>query len=335
MARGKPRSKPETHSSSFADAIKFATLILKDHGSINETHVCVQNNLVTAFNGVLAIGHKCDNDIVAYPQAKLTAEALSKCGQTVAISTNQARLSIRSGSFRAYVPCIETGLIEPQIPDLPVATIDDKLKEALIAAGGLSNENDQQIYNVSVLLSGGSVISSMGGSLLYQHWHGIDLPPLLVLPTAFCAVLGKINKKLTRFGYSNHSVTFYFEDDSWIRSQCCAEPWPDVSRVFDCKADLQPFPVDFWKALAAVAPFSEGMVWLRNGRLASHAQEGAGAEFELAGMQGGWTYPAKHLAFLQPWANVVDFQAQGANGPCLSAMGRNARAIIAGVKNSS
>lgn len=332
MPRGKPRTAAAPHSSAFADAIKFVSLILKDHGAINETHISIQNNNVTAFNGVLAIGCKCDNDIMASPQAKLLLEALSKCGQQLAITqlaTN--RLSIKSDKFRALIPCVDTNLLQQPVPDTAVAIIDDRLKDALIAAGDLSNENGQQIYNVSVLLHQGCVISSMGGGLLYQHWHGIDLPPMLAIPKTLCSTLGKINKKLTQFGYSPWSITLYFEDGSWIRSQLYAEPWPEVAHIFECKADLQPIAIEFWKALASVSPFSEGMVWLRGGKLTSHAAEGAGAEYEIA-MPGAWCYPARQLAMLKSWVTHADFQAQSINGPILLAMGRNARAVIAGVR---
>jgi hypothetical protein len=334
MPRAKRQSaKPSSNSNIFADALRFCALVLKDHGTINETHVSIKDHWCTAFNGVLAAGHRCDIDIQTCPQIKLTLEALSKCGQTLGIAGLDGKLLIKADRFKATIPCIAADLLQTPIPDLPIAIIDDRLKEALTIAGELPNENGQQIYNVSVLLNGMSVLSSLGGSLIFQYWHGIDLPLGLSIPKALCMVLAKIDKKLTKFGFSQWSVTFYFEDDSWVRTQLYQEKWPDVGNVFECVADLQQFPADFWPALAAVSPFGEGMVHLRSGVLASHDQEGAGATYELPGLLGSWCYPSRQLAFLRPFATHIDFQAQGPNGPMLLAMGKSARAVIAGVKN--
>lgn len=333
MSRPRKPSIAATSSNAFADALKFCALILKDHGAINETHVHIKDKWITAFNGILAVGHKCDNDIFACPQIKLTLAALSKCGQNIAITQlDNNRLSIKSDKFKAIIPCVATDLIEQPVPDPPIAVIDNRLKDAFGLM--LDSDNSQTIYSASVLLNGESLISSLAGAMLIEYWHGINLPIGLVIPKTLIVPITKINKKLTGFGFSSYSVTFHFEDESWIRSQLYAEQWPDISHIFDCKSNAWPFPADFFAGVAAVAPFGEGMVYLTDERLRSHAQEGAGAEFEAPGMQGSWCYPAKQLTLLQPWATHVDFQAEGANGIILYAAGKNARAVIAGVKQA-
>lgn len=326
-----PRRKSTTTTNAFSDALRFVAIICKDHGSINETHVCISNNAITAFNGVLSIGHLCDNAIITCPNAKLTLEALSKCGQNIAITQLDNRLSIKSDKFKAIIPCITNELLQTATPDEPCAIIDQRLLDAFALA--INDEDGESIYSKTILLNGETLISSFAGRMIIEYWHGISLPSGLVIPKALIAPLSKINKKITKFGFSPSSITFYFEDDSWIKSQTYAELWPDISHVFsECRHNLQPFPVDFWTALKAVAPFGEGLVYARNGRLCSHASEGAGAVYELLGLQGAWAYPAKQLVSLQAWASHVDFQAQGANGSCLYAAGKQARAVMAGVK---
>lgn len=331
--RPKKPSVAAVTSNAFADALKFCSLILKDHGTINETHVHIKDNWITAFNGTLAVGHKVNNDLHACPQIKLSIEALSKCGQNIAITQlDNNRLSIKSDKFKAIIPCITTDLLAVAIPDPPVADIDNRLKEAFEICGLLNTSDGQLIYAVSVLMNGQSLIASLSGQMLIEYWHGISLPTGLAIPKAFIQPLNKINKKLTKFGFSQSSITLYFEDDSWIKSQLYAEHWPDIAHVFDCKSNPWPVPVDFWKAVAAVAPFGEGTVTFHDGKLSSHADLNAGAEFDVSGLVGGPVYPARQLAFLQPWATHADFQAQGANGPMLYAIGKNARAVIAGIK---
>lgn len=325
------KKRTQTQSSNaFTDALKFVALICKDHGSINETHAHISNNQITAFNGVLSIGCvKIYNTLHACPQIKLALEALSKCGQNIAITQLDNRLSIKSDKFKAVIPCIANELLQTATPDEPCAIIDQRLLDAFALA--IEDEDGEGIYSKTVLLNGNTLISSFAGKMIIEYWHGIDLPKGLVIPKALITPLSKINKKVNKFGFSQSSITFYFEDDSWIKSQTYAEQWPEIGHVFECKANLQPFPVDFWDALKAVAPFGEGLVYFRDGRLCSHATEGTGAVYELPGLQGAWCYPAKQLASLQAWASHVDFQAQGANGACLYAAGKQARAVMAGV----
>lgn len=328
----KPRAATK-QLSAFSDAIAFCASILSDKGTISETHLRISNGQATAFNGTLAIGIKCESDITACPQSRMLTEALSKCGQQIAITQLDNRLSIRSDKFRAFVPCIDPVLLSTPTPDAPQVDVDDKLKTALSIAGELANENSERINDVSVLLDQGSVISSMGSGCILQYWHGFNLSPSLSIPKALCSRLAKINKPLAKFGCNQFSCTFYFTDGSWLKSQLYADRWPDVSSVFECQHDLQPFPVDFWDALAAVAPFGEGLVyWDGKGRLSSHAQEGAGASFDLPGYRGSsWCFPARQLALLKAFS-VADFQAQGLRGPVLYAASGMARAIIAGVR---
>lgn len=329
MAR--PRKQSSTVQNAFTDALKFCSLILKDHGTINETHVHIQNEWITAFNSILAVGHRIDSNIHACPQIKLTLEALSKCRQNIAITQlDNNRLSIKSEKFKAIIPCIATDLLSATIPDPPIAEIDNRLKQAFNVM--LDSDNSQSIYSASILLNGESLVSSLSGSMLIEYWHGINLPKGLSIPKELIYPLNKITKNLTKFGFSNNSVTLYFEDDSWIRSQLYAEQWPSIDHVFDCKSNAWPFQTDFWKAVKSVAPFGEGLVYFRDGRLYSHAQKGAGAEFELGGMVGSWCYPAKQLMNLEAWATHCDFQAQGPNGSCLYAAGKACRAVITGIR---
>lgn len=293
-------------------------------------HLRIENGWATAFNCVLAIGTKCESDITACPQSKLLTQALSKCGQNIAITQLDNRLSIRSDKFRAFVPCINPTLLPTPIPDTPQVDVDDKLKKSFDIVGLANVENSEEIVSTSILINGKSLIASIAGKMIIECWHGLNLPSGLSLPKALVKALP--NKELLKFGCSQFSCTFYFTDGSWLRSQLYAEQWPDVARVFDCQHDLQPFHVDFWEALAAVSPFGEGLVYMRDGRLSSHAQADAGASFELSGYKGSWCYPAKQLALLKAFATHCDFSATGAHGPVLYAVGGNVRAVMAGVR---
>lgn len=337
MGRPKKRTTETTanepmKSNGFIDALKFVGAVTKDIGPPNETHVFLNNHWVSAFNGILAAGHKVAEDIYVCPNNKLIIEALSKCGEHLSITQlDNNRLSIKSDKFKAIVPCVDPTIMPLAIPDAPCAVIDDRLKAAIEAVGVLANEDAQTVVAASILLNNGSAIAT-NRSVIFEYWHGIDLPPGLALPKAVVQPLVKSSKKLARFGFSQSSATFYFEDESWLRTQFYAEPWPDIDAILGQKSNPFPVPADFFKALAAVAPFSgDGHVYFGNGVLYSSPSPDTGASYEVPGLPPGPVYNAKYLALIKPHAEQIDFVARGPGGShMLMFFGPNIRGAIAG-----
>ena len=58
---------------------------------------------------------------------------------------DESRLSIKSNKFKAIIPCLDPILVNVIGPDDPVATIDNRLKEAFEVVSTISIENGQQI----------------------------------------------------------------------------------------------------------------------------------------------------------------------------------------------
>lgn len=320
----------EQPTNSFVDALRFISAVTRDIGAPYETHVVLTNNTATAFNGVLAAGIAIEDDIFACPNNKMIIEALSKCGEHLSITQlDNARLSIKSDKFKAIVPCIDPTLLQVAIPDAVQGVVDDRLKKAFEVCGVIANENAQTIYGSSVLMQSGSLVAT-DGTIIFEYWHGIDLPPLAI-PKSLAQAIVKCSKKLVTFGFSNSSVTFYFEDGSWLRSQLYSESWPNTYEVLNIKSDPWPVPTDFFKALAAVAPFSQdGQVYFDSGVLRSHMADGIGASYEVNGLPKGPVHSIKQLNMIKPYAEKIDFFAQGPRSTCLVFFGQNLRGIIAG-----
>lgn len=339
MARPrKPKATEQTkHTSAFLEALVFVGSILKEIGPPNETHILLSNNWAVAFNGILSTGIKIQEDIYACPHSKLIVEALSKCGETQSITQlDNNRLSIKSGKFKAIVPCIDPGLMNITAPDVPVAIINDSLKEGIEAVAVLASETSQKVYGCSILISGQSVITTDNGTMIFEYWHGLDLPPAsynLAIPKSMVQPLIKSGKKLAKLGFSNSSITFYFEDESWIKSQLFSDNWPEVSHILNTKANPFPVPADLWTALDAVAPFSpSGHVYFHSGSLHSHRETGAGASFEVAGLPSGPILSAKQLRLLKPHAETIDFLAPGPSGSYATVFyGKKIRGLITGM----
>jgi hypothetical protein len=324
MAR--PR-KQAVASNPLLEALRFLSLVTKDIGSANETHVILANGQAQAFNGVIAASHPIQEQLFACPHNTTLINALSKCSANYSITQfDHSKLQIKSDKFKAFVPCLDVTLLQNTIPDQPIAEINDTFKIAIDSVGTLVNENAQNVVTASILMNGQSVIAT-DRTVMFEYWHGINLPNNIALPKAIIAPLTKTTKKLSKFGFSLSSATFYFEDESWIKTQLYAEKWPDVSSILDKPSNPLPIPKELWTAIEAVAPFSaDGLLSTRDGCLFSGPTDNAGASFECSGLPNGLTFSVKQMTLIKPWATAIDFFSQGV----IMAFGNRIRGVIAG-----
>ena len=333
MPRKSPGSKSEPNKSSLLTAIEFCSVVSEKLGAPYETHIGLRNNWAIAFNGIVAAGSPISEDITCYAHTMLLAEALSKCDDNFSLTQlDNGRLSIKSGKFKAVVPCLDPALMQTALPDPQIVGITNAFKEAVEAVGVLASENAQHILTASVLMNGPSVIST-NRVMIMEFWHGLDLPPNVPLPKQFVAALAKQKKNLTGFGYSNCSATFYFDDGCWLRTQLYNDEWPDVSSILNREANLWTIDTGFFKALDAIEPFSEdGNVYSELNLLRSHADEGVGASYECAGIPKGFVYPIKQLKIIKPFVKKIDWMASGIADStyCLVFQGDVSRGVISG-----
>ena len=328
------KAKKTTSSNRLLEAIQFLSSVTKDEGAPQETHILLNNRTATAFNGILAAGVLIEEDIYCAPHNDTLITALKKCSNNpYSIIQDGLKLTIKSGKFRAMVPCIDPSLLSFPIPDNICASIDDRLRDGLAILEVIKTDNAQRVVSQSVLLNGQSLIAT-DGKIIVEYWHGIDLPSGLAIPKAFIPAITKANKKLTGFGYSNYSVTLYFEDNSWIRSQLYAEAWPSLNHLLDKPCNPVEVPKGLWEAVDAVEPFSEhGTVYFNKGLLQSHNDALKGATYEVEGLPEGPAYATKYLDIIQSIATKVDFciKADNSNGYLAIFYGERTRGIMAGV----
>jgi hypothetical protein len=332
MAR-QPRSVKTETKSSLLTALEFCSCVSEKLGAAYETHIGLRDNWAIAFNGIVAAGAPIVEDIYCHPHNLLLIEALSKCDENFSLTQlDNGRLSVKSGKFKAVVPCLDPALMQSAAPDPQIVGITNLFKEAVEAVGVLASENAQHVLTASVLMNGASVIST-NRVMLLEYWHGLDLPPNIPLPKQFVSALVKCKKNLIGFGFSNCSATFHFEGGSWLRTQLYNDEWPDVSSILNRKANMWNIDVNFFKALESVAPFSEdGNVYSDLNLLKSHADDGAGATFECSGIPKGFIYPIKQLMIMKPFVKKVDYMASGVHDSsyCLVFEGDCLRGVISG-----
>jgi len=326
----RPKKPSEKTSSRLLEVVRFLSLIARDEGAPSETHILLKDKTASAFNGTLGAGCIIEEELYCAPHAKTFLNALSKCGEHYTLTQLDNKLSIKSGPFKAVIPCIDPSLIYFPTPDANVAPIDDTFKTSLELIEKIKPENGQRVITLSFLMNGGSVIAT-DGKILVEAWHGLNLPTNVPIPKAIIPVLLS-SKKLMGFGLSSTTATFYLEDNSFIRTQLYAEAWPNISHIMEKPSSPIKIPTDFFKALDAIKDFSRnGNVYFKDGKLSSHNEDSAGAEFEVEGLKVGPVYSAKYLSLLKDIAEKIDFYVPAErNSKLLVFTGDKVRGILMG-----
>lgn len=309
------------------EALKFVSVAQKDRDIIApyQNHCILTNGYVSASNSILSAGCKVQEDLECCPQTRVLINALSNCGDALSITQlENARLSIKSGKFSTIVPC-HAGELPKAKPDPQIALISDVLKVALSQVSHLAKDDGKTVVESAVLLKAFTAISTTGFVIL-ESFHGVDLPTC-VLPKVFVNAVCDCDTKLRGFGYSSNSVTFWFEDDSWIKTQIYAESYPDVSKVLEVELDYKPLAEGFYDAIRVVEDFAEGGKEKGVVVLSNKGVKGKEAFYEIEGLPDGFAFKIKQLKQVEKVAKQVCFVDNK-----LYVIGDNVRGVVQGVR---
>lgn len=321
-------------AASLLAALKFVAVAQKKAGTVQQQFGMISSNWAAASNGVLTVATKVEEDLTACPHTYQLIDALSKVGEDLSITQlSPNALAVVSGAFKALVPCVAFGDFEITGPDERCAVIDDRIKAAFEAVLPLATEGAQHAHLAAVLLQSGSAVAT-NGHVLVEYWHGIDLPPGMLVPKASAVAIAKAGKALTGFGYSGASATFWFEDDSFIKTQLFGEQYPNYQIIFNCEG-LNPWPVpeEFYKAVRSIESFSRsGIVYFEDGMLASNEQEAEASTYKIEGLPEGMGFNAKYLLMVEPSFKNVYFDE---NSNKAYFFGENVRGVLSGIDRNS
>jgi|SRR5665213_842652 len=286
------------------EALKFASIATKDSEGM-QAFVSIKDNWLLAENETFTVGIPVDVAIELCPHAEQFQAALQQCGAQFQLTQVDTKaLSIKSGNFRALVPAIDTPTLT-LAPDPPCAAINNALSEAFKSCIGFMSKGEQ-VINTSVLLRS-CTMTATNGAMLIEYWHGIDLPGPLNIPRKTVETVIKVGKPLAQFGFSLSTVTFYFDDGSFIKTRLNAGEYPNVEPLF--RAVLGPFSLvwpEFFVALKAIAAFVQNdCVFFHDNFLASHQSLDLGANYRVEGLPGGHLFSAVYWRTLEPYVKAV------------------------------
>lgn len=313
------------------DALKFVQGAVAKKDFVQAlTHFHISGGFIKGYNGSLALCSPIDLDLEVTPKADPFIKAIATCKDTVQLNMTPAgRLSIKSGSFRAFVDCIDEAYPDVQ-PEGEVLELDGTLLEALKKLNPFIAEDASRRWAQGILFRGHSAFATNNVTLV-EYWLGYNFPVEVNIPKPAVQELLRIGEEPTKVQVCENSVTFHYASGRWLRTQTYSTQWPDVAKILYRDSTQRPFPEGFFEALTDLLPFADDLkrVYFLNTRMATTPVEGLGASVDLVGLPEQGIYNIRQLQLLEAVAETIDLSQYPA--PCLF-YGDRVRGAIVGMR---
>lgn len=308
MPRGR---KPVKQKDGLLLALEFIAVAQRAVGSIEQTHCRLYGGNVMASNGIVSAACAITEDVGTAPATFRLIEALRNSPGAVSVTQIDAeRLSVRSGDYQATVPCVEPASVPTVSPDGAVALCDSRVRDALAIAGGLVVEGAEKVVNSTVQMRAQSCVAT-NGTVIIEAWHGVSMPPLMIVPKMFITALGKIDKTIARLGCCDFSFTLWFDDNSWLKTQLYPNTTslPNLDQFLDLPSVPVPVPKQLFDVVRRLEPLSEdGMVHFTE----DGARVTSGTAFaidQVKNIPTGLSFSIKGLLQIAPYCETIHFNA--------------------------
>lgn len=312
--QGKRKRKKKIENS-LLTAMRFVSIAQRSTGAPEQTHCRLFNQFASGSNGIISVGHAIQEDIQVCPHTATLTDALENLPDSSFALTllENNRLAIRAEQFEAIVHCVSNSELPVVGPDAANYLCDNRFTNALDIAGVLATEGAAKVINASIQIRNQSVLSS-NGNVIIEAWHGISMPELLIAPKALCTAAKKAqDKTLYRFGLSPSSLTAWYSDGSWLKSQLYPSETelPNLLQFLNIPATPVPIDDGFFEMLKRLEPFSEdGQILFTNdgARVVKQSMSTFATEAKRY-VPAGLSFSIKSLLTVQPFAKKVHFNA--------------------------
>jgi DNA polymerase III sliding clamp (beta) subunit (PCNA family) len=313
--------------------LKFVQGAVAKKGLVQSlTHFRIENGTVRSFNGSLALCSPIDLDIDCTPKAEPFFKAIQNCKDTVTMAITPAgRLSIKSGSFKAFIQTIEEDETPHVVPEGKLFDIDgDALLKALKLVEPFIGNDASRPWSTGVLLKGQSAFATNNVSII-EYWVGSTFPIVCNVPRAAIREMLRINEPPLQAQVNEQSISFLYSDGKWIRTALLETEWPDIDKLLSVPADATAIDERIYEGLDTLKPFTDKMerIYIQDGVMRTTLTEGEGASFEIPDFPYEGVYQLRILNLLKGVATSIDFTLYPK--PCIF-YGERLRGAIIGMK---
>lgn len=303
------------------EALKFVAGSVARKDYVPElTHFKIRGGWVQAFNGTISAASRIDMDIDVMPWAVEMINAVKACDETMAMSiTPTGRLAIKSGKFKVFVNCLDMNDAALQTfptPEGDIIPVTSGFMTMLRTLQPFMADDASRPWAMGIMFEENSAFAT-NNVMLAQYWHGFPFKHRVTIPAEAVNEIVKQKAEPTAVQATDNSLTIWFGNDRWIRTQLLEDQFPEqIYKVIDAPGEpfvaMDTFP-GFFAALDTLKPFVDGdlpRVYFHDGALSTageHQGEEVGATVEVPNISGGRCYNWKHLNLLRNIVAAVDF----------------------------
>lgn len=340
--RGRKKEMSEANAHLLSSVQRVASIQKGTGLTDRQTHCRFSNGYVMATNDVILIGIPVTGLAVeCCPHSKTLVAALERCEGEITFTLEGTVLTVKSGRVRVPVPCLEPAALADLAPDMRQGEAGQALAVALGQAAAIVLETASNPLARAVFMGPGTVEATHDAKALIQVWHGVSPLPTVAMPKETALSVSKHTSKLTALGATYGTITFWFEDNSYLRSCLFDLKRPNFDMMLERKITDDPISItpEFFEAVKTVLPFSktageeaydqavtfsEGKVWA-----GGHAHNDVASFEYLNSPVDEATINGNFLLMFEAYAKQIvydDFQKK------LYLLGESMRAVIMGMR---
>jgi hypothetical protein len=322
-------AKKEKPATSIIKALEFVKPICKSKGLIQEQHCKIAWNYVISNNDEMTMGCPIEIDFEAYPQLTQLIAAFKKTGDSLVITNFDDCISVQSDDFEAIVLYCEPGQVEFADPDIldESCQCDSRLIQSLKALAPIAEKKNDNLFKTCVKISDEISIATDGKQLI-EYYTGAMIPTLFI-PKKSAEIIGKIKKQLSGIGYSEDSVTFWFDDESFVKTKTIDATDIDTSRFFQCE-NFHEVPENFFESLEKLKPFAiNNEVYLTREKIYAGRGDNE-SNVTIDGLTENMIFNVNYLLNFKNFT-MISFDAERT---CVEFQNEIARGLVMGIKHN-
>lgn len=260
MAKKSSKKQLSEENAALLAAVKMATAIQKGSSlSERQSHCRFFNGYVIATNDVLIIGVPTVGLAVeCCPHSKTLIAALERCQGETTFTLDGVNLVVKSGRIRVPVPCIEPQALADLTPDSAMAPCGQAEALAIATVAEFVEQDAEKLVHKPVYFGPNLAQGTYKGFVAVQVWHGNPNLPSLALPQETAKAIAKHASGLTAIAQVGGTATFWFADNSFVKTSLYDIRSPDFDRALEKKSQEPESDItaEFWEAVKTMQPFT-------------------------------------------------------------------------------
>jgi hypothetical protein len=273
-------------------------------------HFKIKDGRIWAFNGNLCLSSPVAFDIDCNPQAETLFRAIESCEEAVSLyQTPGGKLGVKSGRFRALVPCIEETTLHPEPTGVEFEIDGEALLEAFRRLEDVIGDDAARPWQAGILLKQGFAFATCN-VVLVQYWLGQDFGHVVNVPGSAVREMLRIGEAPTSAQLADNTLTFHYGNHRYLITTLLPANWPDLDRIIEKQWNAVEFDQTVFEAVQGLKRFVDkaGRVYFTGDRVHTEFDPSEGTSIEVPGMnmQGLFNYEMfMRLKGLAPYADMT------------------------------